>query len=435
MENLNPSAYADSPETKAYSRRALIGGSILMLVWTGFGWNSLSVYAVHIVPDLNMQTAQFALMFTFLSMTTMLCSWFWFGTMIEKLGVRKYITISAILFSAGFVIMGLAQNVVTLWIGDIVFGLGLSGININCFQTMINMWFKRNTSKYTGIGQAFGPLGGALASAILGVVLPLVGWRVPFFVVAAVSLVTIILVAVIFFREPEEVNVVPAGVNYLNALKEAGVEDKGVKIDDGLSFQESLRQPRTWLLLVCYIFAGICDYGLLGNFALIGAHYGYGDMAGFIMSLSWLAQMISFVGIGAICDKWGSKIAMLVCACLVIFVCLVFMRDSVPLALVFVCGACLGFADGAVQLPMGSSARELLGTKDFAKKMGLIGGGCYCGVMISAVTVARIFDVTGSYKPAMIFIMGLSILTSILFFPATKKIVLKKDANTEAAAE
>lgn len=418
----------DSPETKRYSRQALVAGSILMFIWTGFGWNSLSVYSVHVVEDLQIETAQFALMFTFLSMTTAGISWFGFGNLVEKLGIRKYVLISGLMFSAGFVIMGFAKSVYMLWVGDIVFGLGLAGININMLQTMCMVWFKRNTTRYTGIGQSFGPLGGAIGSAVLGVILPLIGWRLPFFGTAAISVVCTIIVCLLF-PTPEEKNCLPAGAKALAALKESGQEDTGVKIDEGLSFRDSLRHPKTWLLMLSYIFAGICDYGLLGNFALIAAFYGYGAQAGLIMSFSWLAQIVSFVVLGPVCDKWGSKVAMIGCSILVIFVAAVFLTGHVALPLIFVCGACLGFADGAVQLPMGASARELLGTKEFEKKMGLIGGGCYFGVMLSAVTVARIFDVTGSYRPAMIFIIGLSIVTSLLFLWVTKRIKTDKGEN------
>lgn len=421
MEKVIDIKMADSQETKKYSRRALVAASILMFIWTGCGWNSLAVYSVHVVEELQCETSQFMLMFTFLSMTTAGISWTVYAALIRKLGVRGYVFISGIVFSTGFVIMGLSHSMYMMWVGDIIFGLGLAGININTLNVMCTTWFKKNTTRYTGIGQSFGPLGGAACSSLLGVIIPMIGWRIPFFGTAAISIVTTLIVCALF-STPEAKKCLPAGANALQALKEAGKENKGVVIDEGLSFQESIRHPKTWLLGLAYIFAGICDYGLLGNFALIAAFYGYGEQAGFIMGFSWLAQIVSFLIIGPVCDRWGSRVAMIGCSVLVIFVACVFLGATVPLSLIFVCGACLGFADGAVQLPMGASARELLGTKDFERKMGLIGGCCYFGVMISAVSVAKIFDVTGSYRPAMIFIIILSVATSLLFTRVTKKI-------------
>jgi|GEM_PF-2215457 len=415
----------DSAETKKYSRRALVASAILMFAWTGCGWNSLAVYSVHVVNDLHCETSQFMLMFTFLSLTTCVISWTVYGKLIETLGVRKYVAISGIVFSAGFIIMGLSHTIYMLWVGDIVFGIGLAGININTLNVMCNTWFKKSTTTYTSIGQAFGPLGGAINSTVLGIVIPLIGWRIPFLATAALSLVVTFVVCTLF-TTPETKNCLPAGVNALKAMREAGIKEKGIAIDEGLSFSDSLKHPKTWLLALSYILAGICDYGLLGNFALIAAFFGYGDQAGFIMGFSWLAQIVSFMILGPVCDKWGSKYAMIGCSILVIFAASIFAFGHVNLPLLFMCGACIGFADGAVQLPMGASARELLGTRDFEKKMGLIGGGCYFGVMISAVSVAKIFDVTGSYKPAMLVIIVLSVITSVLFTQVTKRIKSEK---------
>ena len=138
------------------------------------------------------------------------------------------------------------------------------------------------------------------------------------------------------------------------------------------------------------------------------------------MGFSWLAQVFSFIILGWICDKWGSRWAVIFCFILVTFVAFVYLRADVPAGLVYACGACLGFADGAVQMPMGATAREVLGTKEFAKKMGLVGGGCFFGVSFSTVIVAAMYDATGSYNSAMIMIICLAVVTSVLFFIAAK---------------
>ena len=219
----------------------------------------------------------------------------------------------------------------------------------------------------------------------------------------------------------------------LEEAKKNTNNDREVTIETGLSFKASARKGRFWLLPVCYILAGICDYGLLGNFALIAASHGYAEQAGFIMGFSWLFQIAAFLVLGPVCDKLGSKYSQLICFIMVIIVSCLFLADIVSLPIIFLSAALLGFADGAVQLPMGASAREALGTKDFAKKMGIVGGGCYIGVGISTVIVARIFDVTGSYKSAFILIICLSIVTALLFFIATRKSYTEEEVAAERA--
>ena len=79
----------------------------------------------------------------------------------------------------------------------------------------------------------------------------------------------------------------------LKMIADAGIEE--VSIETGGTFAEALRSPRAWMLVIGYALAGICDYGLLGNYALIAASHGYGDQAGYIMGFSWLAQVFSFI--------------------------------------------------------------------------------------------------------------------------------------------
>ena len=60
MQNQNTvSKIVDSPETRKYSTQGLVAAMLLMLTWTGAGWNSLSTYSVFVVKDFGIATAQF----------------------------------------------------------------------------------------------------------------------------------------------------------------------------------------------------------------------------------------------------------------------------------------------------------------------------------------------------------------------------------------
>lgn len=412
---------ADSALTKKYSTIGLVTAMLLMFSWTGMGWNALGTYSVFVVETFGCSTAQFMTNFTILSTVNMIISFTFYGFTMERFGTRNMITIGGVILSIGFVLFGMAKSIQFMWFAAFVFAVGLAYININTYNVMITKWFKKNTAKYTGIGQAFGPASGALFNTIWGVVILSIGWRIPFYISAVISAAATIIIFALY-RDPEEIGCKAKGEAELEAemAAEAGNTEEVISIETGDSFAESLKNPRAWLITLGYVLAGICDYGLLGNYALIAADHGYGDQAGFIMGFCWLAQVFSFIVLGWICDKWGSRWAVSLCFVLVVLVAIVYLRADVPAVAVYACGACLGFADGAVQMPMGATAREVLGTKDFAKKMGLVGGGCFLGVSFSTVIVARIFDVTGSYNPAFIMIIILAVVTTIIFLTAGK---------------
>ena len=402
MQNQNTvSKIVDSPETRKYSTQGLVAAMLLMLTWTGAGWNSLSTYSVFVVKDFGIATAQFMTNFVILSIVNTIISITIYGFCMNKFGTRKMIMFGGLMCSAGFAIFGIASNIYIMWAGAFVFACGLAFININTLNVMITAWFKKSTAKYTGLGQAFGPASGALFNTVWGIVMVLIGWRIPFFISAVFSLIMTFVIWSIY-REPQDVGVKARGELQVEAEMKAERGADVETIEVGPTFAQAIRMPRTWLLFLGYALAGVCDYGLLGNYALICAGQGYGDQAGFIMGFCWLAQVFSFLILGWICDKFGSRYAVGLCFILVIFVAVVFMKGNVPIGMVYLCGAMLGFADGAVQMPMGASAREVLGTRDFAKKMGIVGGGCFLGVSFSTVIVAAMFDATGSYNSAFI---------------------------------
>lgn len=390
----------DSALTKKRSMQGMIAACLLMVSWTGMGWNALGTYSVFVVEDLGCSTAQFMINFTILSWVNAAISMTIYGICIDKFGTRKMILIGGLFCTAGFALFGVSPSIQFMWFAATVFAIGLAFININTLNVMINSWFKKNTARYTGIAQSFGPLGGAFFNSMWGIVMVSIGFRIPFYISAVISLVFTFLVYILYVNKEDADCLARGEAELLEEAKKNTNNDREVTIETGLSFKASARKGRFWLLPVCYILAGICDYGLLGNFALIAASHGYAEQAGFIM---------------------------------VIIVSCLFLADIVSLPIIFLSAALLGFADGAVQLPMGASAREALGTKDFAKKMGIVGGGCYIGVGISTVIVARIFDVTGSYKSAFILIICLSIVTALLFFIATRKSYTEEEVAAERA--
>ena len=421
----------DSALTRKRSMQGMVAACLLMISWTGMGWNALGTYSVFVVEDLGCSTAQFMIIFTILSWVNAAISMTIYGLCIDKFGARKMILFGGLFCTAGFALFGLSQSIQFMWFAATIFAIGLAFININTLNVMINSWFKKNTARYTGIAQSFGPLGGAFFNSLWGIVMVMIGFRIPFYISAVISLIFTFLVYILYVNQ-ENAGCPARGEAELmeEARENAGAEEE-VTIETGLSFGATVKKGRSWLLPICYILAGICDYGLLGNFALIAASHGDAEQAGFIMGFSWLFQIAAFLVLGTVCDKLGSKYSQLVCFIMVIIVSGLFLADFVSLPVVFLAAAMLGFADGAVQLPMGASAREALGTKDFAKKMGLVGGGCYIGVGVSTVVVARIFDVTGSYKPAFILIIALSIVTALLFFVATRSVYTDKEVAEE----
>ena len=81
----------DSALTKKRSMQGMIAACLLMVSWTGMGWNALGAYSVFVVEDLGCSTAQFMINFTILSWVNAAISMTIYGICIDKFGTRKMI--------------------------------------------------------------------------------------------------------------------------------------------------------------------------------------------------------------------------------------------------------------------------------------------------------------------------------------------------------
>ena len=132
----------DSALTKKRSMQGMIAACLLMVSWTGMGWNALGTYSVFVVEDLGCSTAQFMINFTILSWVNAAISMTIYGICIDKFGTRKMILIGGLFCTAGFALFGVSPSIQFMWFAATVFAIGLAFININTLNVMINSWFK-----------------------------------------------------------------------------------------------------------------------------------------------------------------------------------------------------------------------------------------------------------------------------------------------------
>lgn len=109
------------------------------------------------------------------------------GVALDRYGARRVQTALAILSGAAFLICALAEGVVMLGIGRFLTGIGISA-GLMAMLKANTQWFpKARVAAMTGSGVFIGGLGGMMATLPLQGLLPLVGWRGGFAVLALMS--------------------------------------------------------------------------------------------------------------------------------------------------------------------------------------------------------------------------------------------------------
>ncbi len=109
------------------------------------------------------------------------------GVALDRYGARRVQTALAALSGLAFLICALADGVVMLGIGRFLTGIGIAA-GLMAMLKANTQWFpKARVAAMTGSGVFIGGLGGMMATLPLQALLPLVGWRGGFAVLAVMS--------------------------------------------------------------------------------------------------------------------------------------------------------------------------------------------------------------------------------------------------------
>ncbi|MEC7584467.1 MAG: MFS transporter [Planctomycetota bacterium] len=111
-----------------------------------------------------------------------------FGRLADRWGRRRAMTLSILVYSAGALLTGLAQDATTLVIARMLAGLGVGGEWGIGHAVVAEHWSGRQRDRVHGILQAGGPLAMALAAVSALLIAPEVGWRTVFLVSAVPAL-------------------------------------------------------------------------------------------------------------------------------------------------------------------------------------------------------------------------------------------------------
>lgn len=104
-----------------------------------------------------------------------------FGALADKIGRKRSLMLTVLLFSICSGLSGLAQNLTQLAIARTVLGLGMGGEWASGALLVSETWPPQHRGKAVGIMQSGWAIGYILAALAAALVLPVLGWRAMFF--------------------------------------------------------------------------------------------------------------------------------------------------------------------------------------------------------------------------------------------------------------
>jgi MFS family permease len=222
------------------------------------------------------------------------------AALVERFGMRRVIVVAVLGISAG---SGLSVLMDEPWQLDVLWGLvnaaATGAISVPLAAMIANRWFVRRRGLITGLLTASNATGQLIFLPVLAWIVEQWGWRYAAGTAAAVALVVVLPLALLFIRDrPYDLGLAPYGSTELEPPPPSAGNPFGVTVR---VLKDVSRTPAFWLLAGSFFICGASTNGLIGTHLIPAAmDHGFGEVG----AASLLATIGVFDIVGTTCSGW-----------------------------------------------------------------------------------------------------------------------------------
>ena len=247
------------------------------------------------------------------------------------------------------------------------------------------------------------------------------GWRTSYIITGIITLVLVIVAAQFLKRDPGQTGQLPYGVDEVKAES----LDSG---DRGFSLQETIRTRRFWMLCTLFFCFGFGIHTMLVHIVPHAIDIGISAVsAASILSVIGGLSIAGRIGMGSASDRIGNKPALII-SVILLSVAFFWLQSAKELWMLYLFAVVFGVAYGGQTVLQSPIVADLFGLRAHGTVLGVIVFGVTLGGAIGPLMAGRIFDITGSYQPAFLISLTLSVIALILMFflrPSSNEAVRK----------
>lgn len=293
-----------------------------------------------------------------------------------------------------------------------IFAMGCGTIPVS---VLITNWFEKNRGLMISIAMMGISIGGTVLSPLLSWLIVEFGWRYAYFILCALSLIVLVPIALFVVRRaPQDVGLEPYGHGEETAVS---TKKKNVPASNwNATLKEARKTPILWMFAVgaFLIYFTACFMGHM-SYYLQGIGFDAAAVASYI-SLYSVVAIIGKLVLGRIFDRFGPKIGILFgCGTFFLFlVAFIFVQGS-PMMLYFA-AVMYGFGTCTATVAIPIMTTSVFGAKNYSELYGFVSAFTMTGSAIGSSAIGLVYDLTGSYIPALTVLAILTALTIVIMF-------------------
>lgn len=389
-----------------YAWWILIGCCFMQAGGLGAVLDAAGVFFVPVCNDLGFSRSEMALYLSFYFIATVFAMPI-VGKWITKYNINRLLSAAFTLVVAAVAAMGFYSEPWQWWISGVVFGLAGSFIFVVPTPILIGNWFDSHKGLALGVAMAFSGIGGAVLSPVFTLFIEMLGWREAYLFSSVVMAALVLPWTLFVFKlRPEEVGLKPYGWKGESECDKESWES-GRKVIPGVPLSKAIK---TIPFACMFLFAGLIAYfaGFNSHLPGFAQSIGFSAMVGSsLLTAVMIGNVVEKLLVGWLNDRVGVQFTVNIQLVMVAFGFLGFILAGDNLILLYASAFLFGAQNSLVSVSTPLLIRQLFGERDFPAiftyaRIGTGVIGC-----LGPVTVAGVFDVTGSFIPA--FALGIAI--------------------------
>jgi len=341
-----------------------------------------------------------------------------FGPLGDIFGPRKMMLAAVVVMGISMIIGGVAQSLAIMLLARVVLGVG-EGMHWPMQMKFVKNWFppqergKANSAWLLGLMVA-----PAVAMPLFSWLIGLMGWRPSFFVLAAMSLISILLLFIRTTDHPNESKYIGRTelAHIETALKaEAAREAAKGATSAWEGYKIFLSNYRYWLLVLFYMASSSVYWGTIAwlpSYFKVVLGFNWASMGAW-SSLPYILGAITLAVSGYLTDKYDSKIAFSTASLLIpaLFIYLSTSTTNTTSAAIYIS---IGIAGVALGLPaIWSILQSLVPGKALASGAGLMNGFGMAASTVAPMVIGYFIKVSGKYSYGLMYLVACALVGSV----------------------
>ena len=372
----------------------------------GFCSSNVGLYTKAVTEALEIKRSVYSLAQSIRFVTQVITA-LYFGMLVQRFGTKKMVLVGLASLTGSVLVRSYATGVIHLYIGSVLWGVGIVFVGSNMAGTIVRRWFHQDVGRYTGIVMSANGIGGAVAAQIISPIInngETFGYRKAYLLSAVIAF-AISVVVMIFLRENPEDG--PA------IQKTVGKKVPKGTVWQGLPYEEIRKKPYFYAVAAMVFLTGVSIQSI-GSISIVFMT-DIGLSASFVASIATVSSLcLTFTKIlvGTVYDKRGLHFTLLMCqiAAILAFFMKALLTNSVTgMVLAMTATVISAIASPMETVLMPLLTGDLFGSRAYHKVLGVMMAMNSLGLCLGAPLGDLYFDIFGTYRPCFWF-FGVSMI-------------------------